>query len=127
MQNYNPEVPPNPAEWLAIDEQSRIRIVEKYHRNARVKVPNLKGHAIYHAIVENQIAEGLDSVLRAMTRLINQGLSRHEALHAVGSCVADYVFEVLSSEDKDSAGTAQNRYDAAVERLTAMEWRRKYP
>ena len=127
MQNYNPEVPPNPTEWLAIDEQSRIRIVEKYHRNARVKVPNLKGHAIYHAIVENQIAEGLDSVLRAMTRLINQGLSRHEALHAVGSCVADYVFEVLSSEDKDSAGTAQNRYDAAVERLTAMEWRRKYP
>lgn len=126
MQNYNPEVPPNPAEWLAIDEQSRIRIVEKYHRNARVKVPNLNGHAIYHAIVENQIAEGLESVLRAMTRLIDQGLSRHEALHAIGSCVADYVFEVLSTEDKDSAGTAQNRYEAAVEGLTAMEWRRKY-
>jgi hypothetical protein len=29
-------------------------------------------------------------------------------------------------EDKDFGSTAQARYDAAVERLTAQEWKRKY-
>ena len=50
----------------------------------------------------------------------------HDALHAVGSVVADHFFEATSSKDEDFSATAQARYDAAVERLTAEEWRRKY-
>ena len=126
MQNYDPEVPPSPAEWLALDEQLRIDLAEVYHRKAREKVPNVKAHAAFHAIVENQIAEGLESVVRAMARLLKQGLSRHDAVHAVGSCVADHFFEAMNSKDEDFASTAQVRYNAAVERLTAEEWRRKY-
>ncbi len=126
MQNYDPEVPPNPAEWLALDEQLRIQLAEVYHRKAREKVPNVKAHAAFHAIVENQIAEGLESVARAMARLMKQGLTRHDALHAVGSCVADHFFEAMNSKDEDFSSTAQSRYNAAVERLTAEEWRRKY-
>ncbi len=126
MQNYDPEVPPNPAEWLALDEQLRIQLAEVYHRKAREKVPNVKAHAAFHAIVENQIAEGLESVARAMARLMKQGLTRHDALHAIGSCVADHFFEAMNSKDEDFSSTAQSRYNAAVERLTAEEWRRKY-
>jgi hypothetical protein len=91
VQNYDPEVPPNPAEWLALDEQLRIHLAEEYHRSAREKLPNSTAHAGFHAVVENQIAEELEPVVRAMARLMKQGLSRHEALHAVGSCVADHV------------------------------------
>lgn len=81
--NYNPDTPPRPGEWLALDEQARIRLAEDYHRKARIKLPNAKAHAAFHAIVENQIALGLPSVLRAMERLAGQGLSRHDAIHAV--------------------------------------------
>ena len=126
VQTYDPEVPPDAAEWLALDEQLRIRLAEVYHRNAGEKLPNLKAHAVFHAIVENQIAGGLEPVVRAVARLMNQGLSRHEALHAVASCVADHYFEAMNSQDESFASTAQARYNAAVERLTAEEWRRKY-
>jgi hypothetical protein len=126
VQNYDPEVSPNPTEWLALDERLRIRLAEVYHRNGREKLPNLNAHAAFHAIVENQIAEGLESVVRAMARLMKQGLSRHDALHAVGSCVADHVFEAMNTKDEGIASTAQARYNAAVERLTAEEWKRKY-
>ena len=83
MTLYEPEVPPDPAEWLALDEQERIQLAEAYHRAARIKLPNVKVHAVFHAIIENQIAEGLDPVLRAMKRLANEGLSRHDAIHAI--------------------------------------------
>jgi hypothetical protein len=100
MQNYDPELPPNPAEWLALDEQLRILLAELYHRKAREKVPNLQAHAAFHAMVENPIAQGLEPVVRAMARLLTQGLSRHDAVHAVGSCVADHFFEAMNSKDK---------------------------
>jgi hypothetical protein len=126
VQNYDPEVAPDPIEWLALDEQLRIHLAEVHHRNAREKLPNLKAHAAFHAIVENQIAEGLKPVLSAMARLMKQGLTRHDALHAIGSCVADHFFEAMNTEDEDFASTAQARYNAAVERLTAEAWKRKY-
>ena len=126
MRRYNPDVPPEPAEWLALDEQERIRLAEAHHRAARIKLPDVKVHACFHAIVENQIAEGLEPVVRAMKRLMNEGLSRHDALHAIGSVVADHFFEAMNTEDKDFSGTAQARYNAAIERLTAKEWRQKY-
>ena len=126
MTHYDPEVQPDPAEWLALDEQERIQLAETHHRAARIKLPNAKVHAVFHAIVENQIAEGLEPVVRAMARLANEGLSRHDAIHAIGSVCAEHLFEAMKSEDQDVASTAQARYNAAVERLTAKLWRQQY-
>ena len=126
MKHYDPEVAPVPSEWLALDESHRIQFAESSHRASREEVPNHTAHAVFHAIVENQIAEGLQPVVRAMARLMKQGLSRHDALHAVGSVVADHFFDAMHTKDKNFSVTAQARYDAAVERLTAREWRRKY-
>lgn len=61
-----------------------------------------------------------------MARLMKEGLSCHDALHAIGSLVAGHVLEAMHSEDENFADLAQLRYIAAVERLTAEEWRRKY-
>ena len=119
MTHYDPEVQPNPVEWLALDEQERIELAEAHHRAARIKLPNAKIHAVFHVIVENQIAEGLEPVSRAMARLANEGLSRHDSLHAIGAVCAEHLFEAIKSNNQDRANTAQARYEAAVERLTA--------
>lgn len=123
MRHYDPEKQPRPSEWLALDEQERIQLAEAHHRAARVKLPSVKAHACIHVAVENQIAEGLEPVVRAMTRLTKEGLSRHDALHAIGSMVAEHLYEAARAEDKDNfASTHQARYAAAVERLTAKGW-----
>jgi hypothetical protein len=54
------------------------------------------------------------------------GLSRHDAVHAIGSVLADHLYEATKAGDEESANTVQARYDAAVEQLTAKEWHRKY-
>ena len=124
MQSYDPELQPKAEEWLVLDEQERLYLVEEFHSKARIKLPNLTMHAAFHAIVENQLAEGLASVTRAIARLSTQGLSRHDAIHAVGTVLGEHLHERMN--DKDTHQVAQARYDAAVERLTASEWYARY-
>ena len=121
MNRYDPEYAPDPAEWLALDEMMRIQLAEEHHRVAQIKPPNLKAHAVFHAIVENQLAENLEPVVRAMSRLTAEGLSRHEAVHAVASVLAEHMHDLLNV--KADASNSQAIYYAAVERLTAKEWR----
>ena len=93
MDAYNPERGPEPESWLELDEQERIFLIETYHRVARIKLPNMTAHAALHAIVENQIALNLEPVVRAMHRLRKEGLTRHDAVHAIGSVVAEHLFD----------------------------------
>ena len=86
MERYDPLKAPDPKEWLSLDEQERIDLVQDYHRRARVELPNATGHAIAHVIVENQIALGDElAVERTLNRLVAEGLDRHDAIHAIGS------------------------------------------
>lgn len=120
MNQYDPEHAPNPDEWLELGEQERILLVEQYHRFSRAKLPNLTAHAVFHAIVENQIAAGLEPVLRAMARLTKEGLTRHDAVHAIASVLAEHIHDLFKT--KDESTTSQARYNAAVERLNAKSW-----
>ena len=122
MEAYNPERTPEPETWLELDEQERIVLVETYHRGARIKLPNVTAHASLHAIVENQIALNLDPVVRAMHRLGKEGLTRHDAVHAIGSVVAEHLFDILKINQSGDAAASQAHYYAAVERLTAASW-----
>ncbi|MCX4150327.1 MULTISPECIES: hypothetical protein [Paraburkholderia] len=127
MEAYNPERGPEPESWLELDEQERIFLIETWHRVARIKLPNVTAHAALHVIVENQIALDLEPVVRAMDRLRKQGLTRHDAIHAIGSVVAENLFGILKADQNDDAAASQARYYAAVERLTAASWRRGEP
>jgi len=120
LNRYDPNQAPPPQEWLVLNEQLRIQCAEDYHRAAGVEVPNLKAHAVFHAIVENQIAEGVAAVGRAMDRLIGEGLSRHEAIHAIASVLAEHLHELFNAKAGENR-TAAN-YTAAVDRLTARRW-----
>jgi uncharacterized protein YoaH (UPF0181 family) len=119
---YDPEVEPDAQLWLALDEQSRITLAETFHRRAKTKLPSVKAHAVMHAIVENQVAMKLEPIVRAVQRLLNQGLSRHDAIHAVGSVLAEHLHEQITTEDEDSAEISTSRYMARVERLDAKDW-----
>ncbi|WP_291997081.1 hypothetical protein [Candidatus Accumulibacter sp. ACC012] len=121
MNRYDPDQPPNSEEWLALDEQLRIGLVEKYHRQERVQLPNVTVHAALHAIVENQLAENLEPAARAMARLTTEGLDRHEAVHAIASVVAEHIHDLLNA--KADANSSKAVYAAAVERLNAATWR----
>ena len=120
MNRYDPDQTPNPADWLALDEATRIELVEEQHRAARVKLPNMKAHAAFHVIVENQIAENIESVVRALARLRAEGLPRHEAIHAIASILAEHIHDLINAKTDRSHSAAI--YNAAVERLTAKGW-----
>ena len=119
---YDPNHAPDPQDWLALGEDVRIAQAEVFHKKRRIRVPGLKAHATFHAIVENQIAEGMDAVLRAVPRLIAQGLSRHDAIHAIGWVLAQHLHELMTRDQPDAPGVANARYAAEVERLQAQDW-----
>ena len=120
MNNYDPSQTPNRDEWLGLDEQERILLVERHHRRARIDLPNAMVHATVHVVVENQIALDNEPVVRALARLMKEGLSRHDAVHAIGSVVAEQIYDALKLKDTPERLRAQ--YRAAIERLTAAAW-----
>ncbi len=123
MERYDPEMTLAAEEWLETDEGERIQLVEEYHRDARIPLPKRtrRLHASMHVIVENQLAANDEPVVRALVRLMKEGLSRHDAVHAIGSLVAEEVYDLLKEHDPPE--TAHARYYAAIERLTAATWR----
>jgi hypothetical protein len=120
---YDPDKAPNAAEWLAIDEHERIRLAQNYHAAARIKTPNPKAHALYHAIVENQIAQGHGPSCRAVERLQREGLTRHDSIHAVASVVAATTYELVREPQSSASGNElQRAMNAKLEALTAASW-----
>jgi hypothetical protein len=63
---------------------------------------------VFHAIVENQIAEGLVSAIRAMARPANEGLLHHEAIDAIVSVCAEHFFEAMKSNGRDDTTPPSN-------------------
>jgi hypothetical protein len=91
---YDADDQPHSVAWLELDETERIDAVMDYHRRAGVKLENLKLHAITHVVVENQVALGEPTPVPAtLNRLVDEGLDRHEAIHAVGSILMNIVFD----------------------------------
>ncbi|HVB78652.1 MAG TPA: hypothetical protein VNE82_01745 [Candidatus Binataceae bacterium] len=123
MERYDPEIAPVAENWLDLDEGERLLVVEAYHRDARISMPKgaRKLHASMHVIVENQLAENDEPVVRALGRLMKEGLTRHDAVHAIGSLVAVQIYDLLKQNDRPETSPA--RYYAGVERLTAKTWR----
>jgi hypothetical protein len=119
---YDPAVAPDPAAWLGLDEQVRIDAALAYHRHLDAPhppVPNLMLHAMAHVIVENQIASrDPREIGETVARLMAAGLSRHEAIHAVGSVVARWLFDVLQKKEAFDL----SRSLPELQELRAADW-----
>jgi hypothetical protein len=110
--------------WLALDESERMRLVARYHRRKRIRLPNETIHAAAHVIVENQVALGDSFPAKAVLfRLMNEGLDRHEAIHAIGSVLSETLFVVMSKEKVD--GDLNADYVEKLKSLSAESWRKQ--
>jgi hypothetical protein len=116
---YDPDKAPDPDDWLLADEQERLSAVEQFHRRRRVRLPNATAHAIFHCIVENQLAMH-DPILveRTLARLMTEGLSRHDAVHAIANVVATDMSEML----RDRKTFSEPDYIRKLGALTAERW-----
>jgi hypothetical protein len=118
---YDPALPPNREDWTELDEGERIALVSEYHRRAGIRVPNLRVHAAMHVTVENQVLMGEQTPVAAtLTRLMTEGLDRHEAIHAIASVLAGVMFDAIKAQGSDDLSAA---YFREVAQLTAEKWR----
>jgi hypothetical protein len=125
MKRYDPLKEPAPEEWLDLDEGERLRLVGGYHRHVRARLPNIAAHASLHVIVENQAALGDEiPVHRTLDRLMQEGIDRHEAIHAVATVLAEHMSDLARNSPPQADPNA--RYFAALEKLTVDTWRQTY-
>lgn len=120
--HYNPDIAPNPGEWLALSELERVRLAQNHHLSAEMKGPGVKAHAAMHVVVENQIASGYGPSQKAVIRLQSQGRSRHDAIHAIAAVVAQFIFELNQGQTPQQQASYQSRMGAAIGQLHATQW-----
>ena len=55
---YDPGENPDSKDWLALDGEQKLRLIQQYHRKNGIRLRNSRLHALIHAAVENQVALG---------------------------------------------------------------------
>jgi hypothetical protein len=76
-------------------------------------------HVTIHQTIENQLAaKDLPVVHETLERLMRSGLSRHEAIHAIGSVLSVEIWEIL----KEECPFDEERYERGLRQLDAREW-----
>ena len=123
IDSYDPLKAPDPEAWLALDESTRMQLVEDWHQAARIALPNARAHAMMHAVVENQVAEGDKlPVANRLRQLMAQGLNRHQAIHAIASVLMQHMADLIGG--RAGTGDPNARYYSALKRLDARKWLR---
>lgn len=120
MDAYDPLRPPPIADWIELDESERLDLVRAYHEKQGDDLPNLDIHAVAHVIVENQVLLADETPVAAvMERLMQEGLDRHEAIHAIG-----YVFmgTLHETAQDDREADLTSAYYRELTQLTAEKW-----
>ena len=124
MNIYDPLTAPDPGEWQSMGEDDRIGLVIEHHRRANVKLPNEQVHAVIHVVVENQIALADEEPTEAtLVRLMDEGLDRHDGIHAIGHVLVNFVQELLGD---DPAPSVKERYNDELMELKATDWLKEF-
>lgn len=101
-----------------------MKLVLVHHRKAGVRLPNANLHAVTHVVVENQLLlEDKTPVASTFERLLREGLSRHDAIHAIGTALAPVIFDVLKGEIRSDPNLV---YYQRLRELTAASWISEY-
>jgi hypothetical protein len=113
---------PDPEIWLELDERERVDMVIDYHRRIGVQLETPELHSMAHVVVENQVALGeATPVPETLDRLMDEGLDRHEAVHAIGSILMGIVLDAVDKPDDE--GDINAKYNRELATLTAADWR----
>ena len=121
---YDASRQPDLKAWLKLDETERIDLVVAYHRRNHLPLGgSAELHGAVHMVVENQIALGdATAVPETLARLMDEGLNRHDAIHAVGSVLMGIIFDVVTKSG-DGGGDLNAKYGHELDALTAAGWR----
>ncbi len=122
MDHYDPSKKINSEQWLSIDEGARQQLVEEFHESLddNPAQSSLKAHSAMHVTVENQLAGGeAPKVNQTLTKLMQQGLDRHEAIHAIAAVLGKELFSMMQ---KNSSEFSLKNYSRKLEKLTAKRW-----
>lgn len=119
LTKYDPDRAPDPQRWRAQNEEDLIDIVQRYHRREKIALPNERSHAAIHVMIENQVALGEETpVPGAIDRLMGEGLSRHDAIHAVGAILITHMTRAV----QENRPVSREAYYDAVRVLTKESW-----
>jgi hypothetical protein len=123
MDSYDPDIGPDLDEWQTLDESEQINLVQDFHIEANEEIPEGGAmlHASIHVVVENQIAIGTEPVPATVKKLTRQGLTRHEAIHAVGAIICENLFDIVQGNDNQ---WNPKQYRRRLEKLTAKRWKK---
>ena len=110
---YDAARAPEPASWLAIDEQTRVELVLSFLTKTEQPTPLLRTRAALWAVVENQLAMAVPAVVETLARLADEGLARSKALALVARELLEHL-QAVSAERADD-------YAARLARITASD------
>jgi len=120
--SYDADHPPAPEAWLARSEADRIAAIEAHHAGRADALhdapPSSALHHRMHLVVENQAAEGLDSVTRTLERLTAEGLRRHAAIHMIMEVLTEALAAMATSQEP----LGEEAYGAKLDALDASAW-----
>lgn len=121
MQDYNPLEAPNRRDWLSMDEAERIVLIRQYHEETGEYGGSLDAHAAIHCAIETQLAMKTPAVCDALGRLLDQGLHRHDVIHAIGSILAKHIHDLLNKKEHSEVDPNEKYYDR-LSRFNASDW-----
>lgn len=123
MTEYDPDLAPDPEAWRAGNEMMLVELVRQYHRARQIPLPNERVHASLHVMVENQVALGAQTpVADAVARLMGEGMSRHDAIHAVGAILSKHMHRATST----GVPISRDAYFADVRAVGKDAWLAEY-
>jgi hypothetical protein len=121
---YDPRRAPDKDRWMASDELERLVAVRRVHVTPPLPhdLPrSLDAHVAVHAVIETQLATGdPPEAQRALGRLLSEGVSRHDAIHAIGTVFASAVWEISQGKPTNFDAEA---YKRALGELDYAQWR----
>ena len=122
MNIYNPSIPPKADDWLELDEQYRLDLINNFVKNYEQEIEKeaMRIHSAIHMIVENQLALNVDLTAETYNRLKRQGLDRHQIIHAIGAVISEDIFELMN-------GNKENPFEGQklrLKKLTAKRWKK---
>ncbi len=127
----DPRVPPDPDTWLGRHSREREGAIAVAHESGpHPPIADRFRHLIEHHVVEEVIARGSPPATRALDRLLGLGLTRQEAIHALGETIGAYLDTRLASYDAngdDSEDHGWGGADAAMMAIEPTPWRGTAP
>jgi len=114
---YRGDCEPEGSFWRRLSEEEQIHAIIQHHRIRSINLPDARLHALTHLLVEQQLASGESPVAVAtLARLLEEGLSRHEAVHAIGWVLTTAMHEAsVGNLDGDLNVTYEHRLQGLPE------------